>query len=585
MNRVKNYIVILWWVIVASTLFIYLQFNHAYHFFFIEQNFLFQPNWFYIAERLFIPGGFIQVVSEFLLQFYMYPYAGAGITTFLLILIAMLTSFIFKRVKPTFNGLYLSVIPALCILFIHFNHNYKLDGTIAFLLALCFFLVSINIRNEKWRFVYNAVAVICLFCLAGAIHLLYVVIVLLYEFMNRTSFRFLSLVLLLEVFIAGFVSLQLSLFSDYRFVFLPDVYFSHVLKPPGVLYFSWIIFPLLFLFIFLIKGKSQTSLNRSIVIKALCQVFILIAFSFWGIKKYQDEKTRILKKLDYLARTEQWDVLLNECKGSITNYLYLNYLNMALASKGELADKLFYYDQRKENGLFLNWNRSLQVSTLLSDIYFTIGHISKAQEMGFEAYVSTMYGNPRMLKRLIQTNLIYGEYPVAEKYIDILSSTVYYRKWAEEHRGFLYNDVAIEQDPLLGKKRKSLVQNSFLSLMDGAGSEFLAIAQQNPSDKTAIEYLGCFYLLSKDLDSFKSLLDTYYGTEILPSLPLSFQEAVIILYESSREEWKRFQINQLIISRFDEYKKLLLANKNNPAQAQTMLRNFGYTYWFYYMFK
>lgn len=47
------------------------------------------------------------------------------------------------------------------------------------------------------------------------------------------------------------------------------------------------------------------------------------------------------------------------------------------------------------------------------------------------------YGNPRMLKRLVQTNLIYGAYPVAEKYIRILENTFYYKDWAKSQRKFL----------------------------------------------------------------------------------------------------------------------------------------------------
>ena len=67
-------------------------------------------------------------------------------------------------------------------------------------------------------------------------------------------------------------------------------------------------------------------------------------------------------------------------------------------------------------GLIVPWNKQEHVSCLLSDVYFTMGAIASSQEMAFEAFVSAMGdGNPRMLKRLVQTNLIFGDYPVAEK--------------------------------------------------------------------------------------------------------------------------------------------------------------------------
>lgn len=91
------------------------------------------------------------------------------------------------------------------------------------------------------------------------------------------------------------------------------------------------------------------------------------------------------------------------------------HLNMALANKGELSDKMFNFDQRGPQGLLVQWNKSENISCMLSDIYFTMGATASSQEMAFEGYVSAMEdGNPRMLKRLVQTNLIYGTYPVAE---------------------------------------------------------------------------------------------------------------------------------------------------------------------------
>jgi hypothetical protein len=169
----------------------------------------------------------------------------------------------------------------------------------------------------------------------------------------------------------------------------------------------------------LIKPANEKK-NVRRLIELVFSLALLCVLTVWGIKKYGDQKSQQLKKLDYYARTEQWDEIINHSKGTLSNYLYMCYLNMALAEKGQLAESMFLYDQRGVDGLLLKWNRTFSVSTILSDVNFTIGNIAVAQEMAFEANVSaTGGGNPRMLKRLVQTNLIYGEYPVAEKYIDL----------------------------------------------------------------------------------------------------------------------------------------------------------------------
>jgi hypothetical protein len=225
----------------------------------------------------------------------------------------------------------------------------------------------------------------------------------------------------------------------------------------------------------------------------------------------------------------------------------------------------------------------------LSDIYFTVNQIALSQEMAFEAYVSTIGdGNPRILKRLVQTNLIYGAYPVAEKYISILEHTYCYRDWARAHRRFLYNDAEVENDSLLGNKRRSLLPDASLAQIDGLDADLHRIAAINPSDPAAILYAGAFYLLEKNLERFQALVEKYFATPVLPVLPLAFQEAVIILSEKDPDYWQHFGVSENVAGRFAEYKRQVVeANRRGSSHAlpSLMRRAYGNTYWFYYMFK
>ena len=290
--------------------------------------------------------------------------------------------------------------------------------------------------------------------------------------------------------------------------------------------------------------------------------------------------------MDYYARSGQWDEIIRHCHGPIKNYLYLTYLNRALAEKGELADRMFAFDQHGPQGLLASWNKTFTVSTLLSDAYFTLGEIALSQEMAFEGYVTVIgAGNPRNLQRLVQTNLIYGTYPIAEKYIRILEKTYAYHDWAKRHRGFLYNDKAIEADPVLGPKRKALPKESNLSGINGLEHDLLIRAEQDPENQLPIQFTGAIYLLSKDMKSFQTLIEKYYGTPVLPSLPVSFQEAVILLAEKDVDYWKRFNVSGNVIRKFAGYRNLVVQNRNNPQLPQLIKNSFGDTYWSYYTLK
>jgi hypothetical protein len=301
----------------------------------------------------------------------------------------------------------------------------------------------------------------------------------------------------------------------------------------------------------------------------------------YGMSRY-DGKSGLIIELDYYSRTEQWDKILERCKGGAENYPAICYVNMALAQKGVLGDRMFAYDQIGADGLLLPWNRSTFASVLLNDIYFTMNHIALSQKMAFEAFVCS--GSPRMLQRLIQTNLIYGAYPVAEKYLDILEHTYGYRGWATAQRRFLYNDAAVETDSFLGSKRQSLSRSDHLSKTNGLDMDLLHIAEANPADHTAIEYAGGIYLLEKELESFRSMIETYYGTEALPTLPTCFQEALLVLSIKEPDYYKRFGIEEGTVQRFSKCTQLVSSHRNDPALLRKLMkRSFQDTYWYYYL--
>ena len=582
-----KYKLVAFWLIVFGALFAFLQMCFEYHFYYIEQSQLFLFSEAYIRNKLLLPGGFSMLVAEFLVQFFIRPYVGALVTAALLTGVGVCTAGIVKRIAPV-SGLYiLYVLPILALLFMHFDFNYRVQGTVCYLMMMALLCGYMRIRNDLFRLVAGCVLVPVLFWLAGSITVLFAGMVCLFEGLRKTPKWYISLIGVAEVLLLGVGTVYFSLMGEYRWVFGPDLYYHYTLHPKEIIYYSWICLPLVFLIAFFVRNKNSLSGKKLFAgISCIAQLAMIAAVLWWGMPKYSDAKTLKLKKLDYFARTEQWDKTIEECKGKLTNFLYMCHLNMALANKGELSDKMFNFDQRGPQGLLVQWNKSENISCMLSDIYFTMGATASSQEMAFEGYVSAMEdGNPRMLKRLVQTNLIYGTYPVAEKYISILEKTYAYRDWAQSQRKYLYNDEVVESDPILGTRRRMLPDRNSLAMIKGLAGDLALFLEKGPANSAALQYLGAMYLLAKDLEGFKALVEKYYGTEFLPVLPVHFQEAVIVMSEKEPDYWKRFNVSETIVARFTDYKKQVLANRNNSAIAGLLNRSYGNTYWFYFMFK
>ena len=582
-----KYKLVAFWLIVFGALFAFLQMCFEYHFYYIEQSQLFLFSEAYIRNKLLLPGGFSMLVAEFLVQFFIRPYVGALVTAALLTGVGVCTAGIVKRIAPVSGLFILYVLPMLALLFMHFDFNYRVQGTVCYLMMMALLCGYMRIRNDLFRLVAGCVLVPVLFWLAGSIAVLFAGMVCLFEGLRKTPKWYISLIGVAEVLLLGVGTVYFSLMGEYRWVFGPDLYYHYTLHPKEIIYYSWICLPLVFLVAFFIRNKNSLSGKKwRAGISCIAQLAMIAAVLWWGMPKYSDAKTLKLKKLDYFARTEQWDKTIEECKGKLTYFLYMCHLNMALANKGELSDKMFNFDQRGPQGLLVQWNKSENISCMLSDIYFTMGATASSQEMAFEGYVSAMEdGNLRMLKRLVQTNLIYGTYPVAEKYISILEKTYAYRDWAQSQRKYLYNDEVVESDPILGTRRRMLPDRNSLAMIKGLAGDLALFLEKGPANSAALQYLGAMYLLAKDLEGFKALVEKYYGTEFLPVLPVHFQEAVIVMSEKEPDYWKRFNVSETIVARFTDYKKQVLANRNNSAIAGLLNRSYGNTYWFYFMFK
>ena len=582
-----KYKLVAFWLIVFGALFAFLQMCFEYHFYYIEQSQLFLFSEAYIRNKLLLPGGFSMLVAEFLVQFFIRPYVGALVTAVLLTGVGVCTAGIVKRIAPVSGLFILYVLPMLALLFMHFDFNYRVQCTVCYLMMMALLCGYMRIRNDLFRLVAGCVLVPVLFWLAGSIAVLFAGMVCLFEGLRKTPKWYISLIGVAEVLLLGVGTVYFSLMGEYRWVFGPDLYYHYTLHPKEIIYYSWICLPLVFLVAFFIRNKNSLSGKKwRAGISCIAQLAMIAAVLWWGMPKYSDAKTLKLKKLDYFARTEQWDKTIEECKGKLTNFLYMCHLNMALANKGELSDKMFNFDQRGPQGSLVQWNKSENISCMLSDIYFTMGATASSQEMAFEGYVSAMEdGNPRMLKRLVQTNLIYGTYPVAEKYISILEKTYAYRDWAQSQRKYLYNDEVVESDPILGTRRRMLPDRNSLAMIKGLAGDLALFLEKGPANSAALQYLGAMYLLAKDLEGFKALVEKYYGTEFLPVLPVHFQEAVIVMSEKEPDYWKRFNVSETIVARFTDYKKQVLANRNNSAIAGLLNRSYGNTYWFYFMFK
>ena len=255
------------------------------------------------------------------------------------------------------------------------------------------------------------------------------------------------------------------------------------------------------------------------------------------------------------------------------------YYNLAAAMQEQLPDKLLSYHQPGIEGLFIPLTaESSYLSALFAgEVWFRLGDMTMAEH----AYLLGMIFSPqnrgsRMIKRLAEINLINGDEAAADKYLRILSKTLFYRNWAAERTPGQQTDAVRHW---LETKQKDLPQSDTIrtSTVDIVKSLRLLLAA-NPDNRPARDYLLCYHLLNKDIDSF--IRD--YGIPDGQTPKRLYAEAWMINLvrrHASGEEIKRTIVDPAVVQDFKRYTQMYQQHKDNPG---LLAGTFGKTYWFYF---
>ena len=230
---------------------------------------------------------------------------------------------------------------------------------------------------------------------------------------KKRALWFISLPLM--VYLTAETCLRMGLSGELEHVLLPDGYFTLRLQAGSIIYLPWGLTLAVFITSGLCKSfRFKRRWMQGTLIAA--QLACAVAFTFVGIPQYIDRNNEVFKELNHYARHCQWDKITDKCENMpMNNLLFQNYHNVALAEQGLLADQLFMQPCIDIQTIYVPGNKTPYLSALLSDIYFSMGHIAFSQRYAFEANEGMGNFSPRMLQRLVQTSLIYGHYGTAKK--------------------------------------------------------------------------------------------------------------------------------------------------------------------------
>lgn len=499
------------------------------------QMFLFDTG--YFLERIVLPGGLADYISEFLVQFYYMPVLGGAIIALLLMGIQAAVWGLMKQygAKHDFPGYLLSFLPSIALWCAMGDQNILLSFVVALFGALLMGWIHNRFHNRLVKVVFELVSTALVYWFLGPVVFLYAALMIGDTLKNaQQKGNFLSgigySVCILVLTIAWILLSTQTLQYPMHRIFAGLNYYRYpgAVSPLPFVVMVWaVVIP--FLGMIPCRQKSLQKLQQSKVVIVLSYVLVIVA-SWFGIKASFDEMTYDLIDYDFLVRTEQWDKIIEKAeKKPATTPLSVSCVNLALSQKGMLADRLFEFYQNGGEGLFPTFTRDMISPVSTAEIFFRLGMVNDAERYMFEAQeaIPNYRKSARLTRRIIECDIINGNYKVAAKLLRRLQKTLFYSNWANQTMALLGNEKAINRHPIYGKLRKYREKKQDFLFSDREMDQMLGLLFLNDNhNKMAYEYLMCYELLQRDMEKFMQYypLGRFVGYD---HIPRTFQEILI----------------------------------------------------------
>lgn len=590
MSCMKQTKVVLYWSLIFAGLFAYLHTFNTFLYGQQEEVQAFVPSWSYIRALLREPGGLLAVAGQWATQYFSLPFFPFLFHALLLTGIGCCTYRLLQQVADRGYHLLLALLPALCLLKAQLRLDFVADGTIGLFLLLLALTLGQLCTTDRQRLLYGLGSVLMIYLLTGQWALLYGLLWLGMSGARRVAPKAKMMAALPLV-----VGIGLTYYVINRALALPLTegiyslrYQESQLQPDSLLHFVAIRFTFgwlaLLLFAFLL---SRMSFSRKPVrwgVWLLSGVAVAAALRFaWPGEL--ERQARWVDRLATLSCEERWAEVTDLFVGKpVIGAMSLTQLNVALAHQGRLGDELFLYTQQGPQSLLAGWDRTYAMSVVLSDVHYAIGDFSTSESYAMEGLtLARRGGSPRMLQRLAKISLIRRDFPLADKYLARLWAMPMYRAWAERYQAYVVHPERIASDPELAGKRIPTVEAD--SLLGQYSLERLWLSHEAASadDRLAWTYLGCSYLLARELDAFGDFLRrTAPEAAEGVALPRAFQEAALLWMAQGHELPAGWQVQPAVSEHFDQFRQAVQSARHDTNGVARLYRDYGHTFWFYF---
>lgn len=548
----------------------------------------------FIADMLSVPCGFVGYIASMMQSCFAMPWLGASLLTLLLVALAESMRRVFK-VSAAWSGLCL--VPSFMLILNYTEVGYMLwlvkTPALAFTIPLGL-LISIGLTaiamvfHKLWiklvLIVLYATVGYWLFGLFGLLACLFVVLPMIAETIRTRQWKHLSIILgiLLLALVLPRVMYGQGLFTmrvqDIYVAGLPDYIWNDAER--------YLYYPALVAIAFCLLLSTTLFTQKNIVCLIASLTGMIVAAICLFNYTYRD--SNFFDTLEQKQALEQGDYerVLDIARTAETppTRIQVMLTREALWQTGQAGDKMFAYP---DGDTPCNSPRQFQYMRLLCGrlFYYLEGKVNYAYRWCMEDMVE--YGRrPDYLCYMTKCALVNGEWKLADKYLDALDHTLWYKDFATKYRTYVTDHSLVAKDKEMSAIKPLLRYNDVLD-GDGGLIELFVLnsyAYSNGGSREIVERALMNSLIIKNLDNF-----WYRFMALLPGwnghIPVHFQEAALMVAQlQGGVDTSKLPIDNAIRERFVQLVEKSGQNGDNASNAYLLKPEFGDTYWYYYFF-
>lgn len=471
-----------------------------------EQNQLFLFSWDYFVQRVALPGGLADWISEFLVQFYYYTWAGALVLALLFVCLQRGVLFFLPNRKELFSKL-ASLVPVALLLWHMGDKEVLLSYVVS--LALTIGAAALMKGCRTWK--YDILLLPVIFWFAGPMVWLYIVLRS-YAVSNKKAHSVLVICFYLCHFSFEYILPQIPV----KEVILGINYY----RVPGV----WPVLQ----FVIPIVVINLLNIKKNVVALVTVIVCAVVAGFFDDAKHYDKDMCETLK-LDMLVRQSRWDDVIKRAEDyQVKNAVNSCYVNLSLAMRRQLAERMFSFYQSGESALILPSVRDNISNIGSAEAFFRLGMVNSCLRYFSDLQESILNRRKsgRFTQRIAECYIVNGKYAVAQKHIDLLKQTLCYRSWALDAESYLRNEAKINGHPEWGRMRRFHFKQDYLFSYPDIEKMIGQLFADNTANKMALDYFMGGMLLKGDMAGFMNYMrfvENYGGYTMMP---MGYQDAV-----------------------------------------------------------